>query len=81
MFTRRLDIHHYFEGSLTVANAALTEQLAAVSTVLSTKDSVIASQSTVIAEGDPSASSVVSSAVDAEDNEIAASISSVLSAG
>lgn len=73
--------HHLFEEELLMANASLAEQLSAVVSVLSIKDETIASLSAALdgAGSDSSAvSSAVSAAVDAEDNEIAAEISTIL---
>ena len=76
----RINIHHFFEGTLTLANAALSTELSALQSTLSSKDSTISSLSTALSEvGD--VSTAVSAAIDAEDTETAASISSILSAG
>lgn len=75
----RVDVYtHPTNRELAMANEVLQSQLSAVVSVLSSKDSIIASLSSA---GDSSTvASEVSAAVDAEDNDIAASISSILSA-
>jgi len=75
-----LNIHHYFEGPLTM-NDSLSTQLSALVADLAAKDSTISSLSSVIEGGAASVSTAISSAVDEEDTAVAASISSALSAG